>query len=166
MNKNSFLEELYASFPGEIIPRRENFLMPVMIFVMGLLLLYACNKYVPEDQEVLMYSGFLLGTVTSIISLIVVIVRISNKRGCPYYVATQKPLKFIEMSFSKDQTSKVVDLVNAGNLPALRNMQQNPVSAVAVMIFVADNDQFVAMQAYSYTELDYHPLTPKIYTRK
>lgn len=163
MNKNKFCEELYQAFPEKIAPKRDSLLMPLCTTVVGCAVLLWSKTFVAEDTEIMRYASLLIGVSMLLGGLIFLVVRLCNKRGLPYYVRTNKPLKFTEMSFSKEQMSKVKDLVDKGDISALRSMQQYPVSAVAVMVFSADNDEFVAMQAFTYAELDYHPITDKVY---
>lgn len=165
MNKEKFIDELYVAFPNDVVRGRESVLMPIVLLLAGVAILFAGVKMMSGSAEALRYAALLAGVSLLLIGLIFLVVRLCNRRGLPYYARTNKPLKFAEMSFSKDQTKLVTDLVNRGDIKALRNVQQYPISAVAVMVFTADNDEFVAMQAYSYAELDYHPLTAKIYKR-
>ena len=162
MNKNQFCEELYTTFPGVIIPGRKGILMPLSMAVVGGALTWWSNS-ISANSEVLRYMVMLTGASLLLIGLTVLVVRLYNKRGLPYFAKTNKPLTFTEMSFSKDQANKVKELVVNGDIKALRAMPKHPVSAVAVMVYAADNDEFVAMQAFSYAELDYHPLTSKVY---
>ena len=162
MNKNQFCEELYTTFPGVIIPGRKGILMPLSMAVVGGALTWWSNS-ISANREVLRYMVMLTGASLLLIGLTVLVVRLCNKRGLPYFAKTNKPLTFTEMSFSKDQANKVKELVVNGDIKALRAMPKHPVSAVAVMVYAADNDEFVAMQAFSYAELDYHPLTSKVY---
>lgn len=163
MNKNKFIDELYASFPDKIVRGKESVLMPIATLIVGGAITYAGLNLANESGEVLKYTALLIGVSMLLIGFVILVVRLCNRRGLPYYARTNKPLKFTEMSFSKEQAKLVTDLVNKGDIKALRNVQQYPVSAVAVIAFTAENDEFVAMQAYSYAELDYHPLTAKIY---
>ena len=162
MNKNQFCEELYTTFPGVIVPGRKGILMPLSMAVVGGALTWWSNS-ISANSEVLRYLIMLVGASLLLIGLTVLVVRLCNKRGLPYFAKTNKPLTFTEMSFSKDQANKVKELVVNGDIKALRAMPKHPVSAVAVMVYAADNDEFVAMQAFSYAELDYHPLTSKVY---
>ena len=163
MNKDKFCEELYSQFPEIIVPGKRGVLVPISMLVVGVALLFCDTAFANMETEIVRYASILIGTTLSLRGLTVLVVRLCNKRGLPYYVRTNKPLKFTEMSFSKEQMSKVKDLVDKGDISALRSMQQYPVSAVAVMVFSADNDEFVAMQAFTYAELDYHPITDKVY---
>ncbi len=163
MNKNQFCEELYKAFPGVVVPRRKSALMPLCMAIVGGALLWWSGSAPVESSEILRYLVMLIGASLLLVGLTVLVVRLCNKRGLPYFARTNKPLTFTEMSFSKEQSAKVTELVNKGDIKALRAMPKHPVSAIAVMVFSADNDEFVAMQAYAYAELDYHPLTAKIY---
>ena len=163
MNKNKFCEDLYQTFPDKIVPKRDSLLMPLCTTVVGCAVLLWSKTFVADDTEFMRYASLLIGVSMLLGGLIFLVVRLCNKRGLPYYARTNKPLKYSVLSFSKEQAKRVTDLVNKGDVKALRSLPANSVSSVAVMVFAADNDEFVAMQAFTYAELDYHPITDKVY---
>lgn len=158
MDKKEMCERLCVLSNNEIVKRRKPLRGPIVWTVAGAVLL-AVNGWLDDDvwgdlKAVLV----LVGGVALAVGVGLMLARTFGAACVPYSVRTGKYLRYRELYFPKQQMREVMRLCAAGDVGALRSMEQSSVPAVVVALYATDDDRLAACQPFEYIELEYRPL--------
>ena len=165
MDKNVLCERVCVLSNHEIVKRRKPLRGAIVWTVAGVALL-AVNGWLDGDAwsdwkaALVLIGGVALG-----IGVGMILARTFGPGRVPYSVRSGKYLRYTELYFPKQRMREVVRLCAAGDIGALRSMEQGSVPAVVVAMYATDDDRLTACQPFEYVELEYRPLGGMTLTR-
>lgn len=158
MDKKEMCERLCVLSNNEIVKRRKPLRGPIVWTVAGAVLL-AVNGWLDDDAWGDWKAALvLIGGVALAVGVGLILARTFGAGRVPYSVRTGKYLRYRELYFPKQQMREVMRLCAAGDVGALRSMEQSSVPAVVVALYATDDDRLAACQPFEYIELEYRPL--------
>lgn len=164
MDKKEMCERLCVLSDNEIVKRRKPLRGPILWTIAGIALLVA-NGWMEGDSWSDWKAAVLIGSVAAAVGIGLTLFRIFGSERVPYSTRTGRYLRYEELYFPKQRMREVMRLCAAGDVAALRSMEQNPVSAVVVALYSTDDERLFACQPFEYVELEYRPLGGMTLTR-
>lgn len=158
MDKKSICEAMYALPGGVVVRRKKSYLLPVLIFLIGmaLVVLYYCSELSANTgSSLIMAAG-----ATVIIGILMICNCIFDTEGRPWHVPTNRPMRYEERFFPVESRNDVRRYVEEGSLKRILAADKSRVSGIAVAIYRTEDCSFGAMQAYEYVGYEYRPITP------
>ena len=152
-------EQLYSSHGDVIVARRRSTLLPFALIIAAAAAL-VINFFIENTasttdlKSTLVVTGIALGVVG-----IVLLVRNLIGRGEPYDTRSRKFLRYMLYTFGHEQRDKVLNAVSKGDINGLEELPQSEIPAIVVAAYFSPDKQFVAMQPFAYSELEYHALS-------
>ena len=159
MNIKDFNEALYASSNGVIVERRKNFVLPIIILLVGVVLLVA-NSFLqdsPENNDI-KSALVLIGGLMTIVGVIYVAVKVFGK-GVPYHKEEHSFLLHKQYAFDRALQSQVVAAVEKCDKIALDAIEESDVAGVIVVCYYSSKSNYRVMQAFAYEDFTYQSLT-------
>lgn len=156
MSKYDMCEAMYALSHGAIVPRRRSMVAPAIIVAAGVALI-AINGLLVEgvaDRSSLKAAIMLFGVAIVVVGVIFALVR---RSGEPFLVADGCFLCKKELKFYKERSSEVRDLVKRGDFTTLRELPEDGVSAVTVVLYTSPRSSFTVAQVFEYQEMEIRP---------
>lgn len=150
---------MYA-LPGNVVVRRRKpLLVPVIVLAVGVALI-VLNNLLGESLSVNFRSAIVfVGGGITIVGGALVLARLLASGGVPFHSASKCYLAYDELYFDRKALGEVTRSVGEGSVQRLLAMERSEVPAVAVALYRTRDNQFAAMQAYEYSDLEYKPLT-------
>lgn len=159
MNILDINEAIYASSNGVVVERRKSMIVPILVLLAGLALLVV-NYIIDngDDANNLKSVLVLMGGVASVLGAALCGIRIFGTGG-PYHKQDKCYLICKQYSFSREQETEVLRIVNNNDKEALDKVEESNVMALLVLCYYSPKGSFVAMQAFGYSDFTYNPIT-------
>ncbi len=157
MDKNRICEALFA-LPDNLIEKRRRPLLPALLLgSIGLIcvvlnIVYG-DRLSIDGRSALVVSGGLLFAM----GVLIASVRLLGGRRDPCFRGER--LICNELCFGSESRSDVVDYISRGEVEPLLDMNHSEIPVVSVVVYRSRKNDFVAMQAFEYVELEYRPIT-------
>ncbi len=159
MDKIKICEAMYALPNRAIVRRRKSVAVPVILFFAGVGLLML-NRMMGGDLNMNLRSALVfLGGGLALTGIIMTLVRRTSAHGVPYHSDRHCYLRYEELCFEPRFRDAVAHYVDNGDLPQILSLKQTHVPAVTVALYRTPDNNFAAMQAFEYSNLEYKPIT-------
>ncbi len=159
MDKNKICEAMYALPGAVVVRRRKPLLTPFLLLVGGVIVLLPLFTGRPALTADLHSAALLVGALLALCGLVLLLARLFDRTGVPYYTAGRCRLRYEELRFGRGVRETVAARVDAGDLAGLDALPRAQVPEIAVALYRSPDGRFVAMQAFEYVDLEYRPLT-------
>ncbi|MBR5850084.1 MAG: hypothetical protein IKZ12_03380 [Alistipes sp.] len=159
MDKNLLCEAMYALQSGVVVRRKKSLLPSIAVLGAGIALIVLYFLMRANWSNNFASSMVLLAGMVALIGLLMVISRLTDSEGCPWFSTTNEPLRYMERYFPIERRGEIQRLVNEGAFKRLLAMDSNDVSGIAVAIYHSKDGSFATMQAYEYIDFEYRPIT-------
>ncbi len=159
MDKMKICEAMYA-LPGEIVVRRRKpLLVPAGVLVAGAALLVLNGMYGASLSNNFRSALVLVGGALALVGMILLAARCFSAEGAPYYRPEGCYLLYEELYFEPGNAPQVAACVTDGDVRCLLALPRSRIPAVTVAVYRTPDCGFAAMQAFTYADLEYRPLT-------
>lgn len=160
MAKYNIEEALCLASEGAVEMRRRSLIMPIVIFLAGVVL-FVINGFMEggADTDDLKSAIVLFGAVFILLGGAMSIIRINGGSMAPWHNEELKFLKKEELKFAKEDKNRVVNLVEQQDFSTLRQLKQANISAVTVTLWTSPSGRFTAAQVFEYEELELQPIS-------
>ena len=152
-------EAIYASSNGVVVERRQNIIIPIIIFLVGVAVL-VINSFIENgaDANNLKSALVLFGGAISLIGGALCCMRALGG-GAPYCTKDNCFLSRRQYSFNRAQYNEVVKAVEKGDKAALDDIEESSIAGISVVCYYSPKSDFCAMQAFAYEEFVYNAIT-------
>lgn len=150
---------MYALPYGVVVRRRKSLLVPVLLLLIGAAMIVLNNIYGEALSNNFRSALVFIGGVLAIVGGVMCLVRLLGSNGVPFHNGKKCFLLYDELYFERRTLSDIVRSVDEGDVQHLLGMKHAQVPAIAVALFRTPDNNFAAMQAYEYADLEYKPLS-------
>ena len=101
----------------------------------------------------------LFGATFAMVGGAILVTRIAGNSTLPYHNNDGNFLRREELKFKKEQKQKVLELLDNGDITALRQIPSDGISALVVELYSSPKSGYMAAQAFEYIDLELQPVS-------
>lgn len=153
-------EVLYSISPEQIVGRRYNPMLGIVIVVVAAAAMLSANFIEPfaSDRDLFQYL-MMVGFMVLITGITMICYWLFGDSVHPYYAPTNERLTRTDLSFNIADANRVEKLVAAGDFKALESLPRSAASGLIVVIYTVASGKFAMAQTLEYVPHEYQPIS-------
>ncbi|GHU99957.1 hypothetical protein FACS1894159_04840 [Bacteroidia bacterium] len=151
-------DEIYNIGGGNIIPRKKNPIIQILILLAGIALIVVAYGQTVKGNTDLSNKLLVAGILVGVTGLSMTVFCLMHK-GSPYHKPSGERLRRTRRGFDFASRDKVVDCLTRGDFAALEALPEHESEGVIAIVYRAPKSGFAIAQAQEFVPHYYLPIT-------